>query len=1225
MANTYTITFDANDFTGGATLIRTAARVITNLEPGAVLADTDGKKLYVGDGPVKVNPDGTGEMELLESSSSDYNFTGSIQYWLVLPVVDPSINDTVERRIGPFTVTGDSDLADHAHEFETPATSVTWRDGFVTQVSEIAGTAGESARLAAAMAGAQSGIHNPGALANYRSVIAAGVTAPKIVLTASSSTIEGAVASSWANTIPMLLQQGLRDVTSTTGALGYVPAVATTGAFTAAPPGTRNGTAVMGQHGPGGRALHISASGHHWEHTAHCSRVRVHYGKAAFGGGSTMKVLIDDVEKATLSSIGTVNSSGHVWDSGPLPAGNHKVRVTPPASGFAGIVEAVEFLYDTPAPVVINAAHYGYKLSDWLTTGMELAWQHAASLAADLYVLMPGANDVIAEVPAATYLAQLDQVISKIPAGKPVLIIGQYLRGDATSDPDKVALWAEYQAGHRARATGRVAYVDLAPHWPALVADGSTSDGLMYDTPPVHPNDAGMAKIATVLTAGLGPGSDLTFVLKGEKGDRGLPGVNAVPAKEAVDAYNADLIDDEDSETRGRLNAAIGEQAVPVAQAAAADYLATEPGVADAAALAVNTALAAGGVATLGATQAVTQADRFPLVASFRATNDTTLVSKGTDTGQAWTPIAGILWRVIDNTAALLSSTSSGLIVTDPGVATGNMVVPLTFNTGTPGLAVRYVNASNHLLVRFASNTVELRKRTEGTLSAILASAPLTLVAGTTYRVVIGYEGDQIHVSVDDVWRFSYKMTSGEATQFAAATPVGLYSHSSATPHNRFGYVTVQRGPLPALTKPSEAVATIAPEPIEQPLGLPVMRNLIDGSESNTITNGSLSLVAGYNPNTRGYRIRVNSGTTSETNLYPTASIVTGQCSVIGAMLYVPDPALMENLTVALWHPGPNVWQKTATSISHAWTQGWNMIRWHASAGITAGVLEQWGKGLDRIQIKVDTTAGMDVILGALWAECPDAAPMVLINDGCYKKFLDSGFIPDCIPRKIPLTWASIPMWIENADARAVTLAELEQYGEAVGSVVSIHSYDGASYGSATPEEIRTDNLLALRWLRAHGFTRLRWRAAFTQGNAPEYRAVTDLYMLLRQPITGSTTGLNVWPPIDPFGIRRHTIHGRSSADIDAIFATLKATGDMFMPFTHGIDAAGGNDATPAEWAYFLSKVDVGISEGWLRPTTVERLITDSGIPVRDGGGDWLPEIFNAGGRAWARSIGPHA
>lgn len=361
-----------------------------------------------------------------------------------------------------------------------------------------------TAALSATLAEVLSGVKNPAALAPYHNIDAA-TTARKVVVIGDSIT-DGTLATSYTKTWPHRLQARLRTMLGRTGGVGYVPAANSTPAILPALPLDSSGTAVMWSHGLGGRALYLGEEGHHVTYTTQpCTSVQVHYGKTSLAGGGLL-VEIDGVDQGvTLVCSGEVNSGGHIWTSPQLSSGSHVVKVTPFNPPFVGIVEGVTFANgdESSGVRVYNAGHSGGSVAAFTQSSMDLHWESVAAVDPDLVVIALGANDVASATPAE-FIAGIDTMVSKVPSGVPVLLVGMYLRGDYATESGSTK-WSEMQDGLREMATGRVAYIDLAPHWPELVADGSTSDGLMFDTPPIHPSDAGMDKIATVITAGLSP------------------------------------------------------------------------------------------------------------------------------------------------------------------------------------------------------------------------------------------------------------------------------------------------------------------------------------------------------------------------------------------------------------------------------------------------------------------------------------------------------------------------------------------------------------------------------------------------------------------------------------------------------------------------------------------------------------------------------------------------
>ena len=54
----------------------------------------------------------------------------------------------------------------------------------------------------------------------------------------------------------------------------------------------------------------------------------------------------------------------------------------------------------------------------------------------------------------------------------------------------------------------------------------------------------------------------------------------------------------------------------------------------------------------------------------------------------------------------------------------------------------------------------------------------------------------------------------------------------------------------------------------------------------------------------------------------------------------------------------------------------------------------------------------------------------------------------------------------------------------------------------------------------------------------------------------------------------------------------MKKTHCSLVGYTHDISAEGNYNMRPEQFAYFVSKIQTGIDEGWLEPTTFSRLMT---------------------------------
>lgn len=339
------------------------------------------------------------------------------------------------------------------------------------------------------------GLVNGEALKPWHTALAGWHLAPASIVAIGDSITEGCLASHYTTTWPARLQALVRARLGLTGGLGYVPAAPTTGAVVPNPLNTRVGTANQGAWGLGGRSMHIAgAATQHVTYDAQvCDRIRVWYGKSSFLT-HRLRVLIDGVDQGVeLDCAGPENSDGHSWLSPALTDAAHVVKVVP-ASDFTGIHCGVDFYrgdYNRGVRVY-NAAHYGYTTTSFLTANMEMHWQAVVGVDPDLAIIMLGANDLANAATSPTqYGLNLDAIIAKIPAGVPVLLMSTWRRGDHA---DKDIRWEQMVAQAQARATGRVAFLDVRPWWPTIASVEPTGEGLMTDL--VHPNTAGMEVLA---------------------------------------------------------------------------------------------------------------------------------------------------------------------------------------------------------------------------------------------------------------------------------------------------------------------------------------------------------------------------------------------------------------------------------------------------------------------------------------------------------------------------------------------------------------------------------------------------------------------------------------------------------------------------------------------------------------------------------------------------------
>ena len=334
------------------------------------------------------------------------------------------------------------------------------------------------------------------ALAPWTSALANRETAAAKALIVGDSISAGTGATAWEKTLPVRLQAILRErhpIAGTLGGDGYIP-TSPNGVTTT---GTNSGGTVVGYanaHGLGRQNLQLETADYFEWPAKFCDRVKIYYGKATLSGGGI--VSIDGVDAVTLSSLDTTASDGYVWDSGALTLGWHTVRVRA-TSAFVFILEGAEFMNgdNSKGVHVYSGSQFGLKAQDFAAAGAVRHWEVVATIQPQLVIVNLGVNDWSASARTpAQYLADIDTILATIETTitglYSVVLVQPYKPSRAApgTDPD----WLEMRAGLLARAVGNVTLWDMDAGWPLLVADGSTSAGLMWEgTYPLHPSDLG--------------------------------------------------------------------------------------------------------------------------------------------------------------------------------------------------------------------------------------------------------------------------------------------------------------------------------------------------------------------------------------------------------------------------------------------------------------------------------------------------------------------------------------------------------------------------------------------------------------------------------------------------------------------------------------------------------------------------------------------------------------
>lgn len=389
---------------------------------------------------------------------------------------------------------------------------------------------------------------------------------------------------------------------------------------------------------------------------------------------------------------------------------------------------------------------------------------------------------------------------------------------------------------------------------------------------------------------------------------------------------------------------------------------------------------------------------------------------------------------------------------------------------------------------------------------------------------------------------------------------------------------------------------------------------LVSGQDDETpiVTNSTLSVDdVNFKVGNRAWKI-TTSGATTATAKVSNDLLKHPPASAIGAWVYVDDPGLITQITIEIRLPSTATWTRTESNL----VQGWNLIRFPSSAGASESILiNEWGKGATWVRFIAVTTGATSFTIGRVWAECPPKAQILFIEDGGYTTFLNTGY-QDLKARNIPVTWSLDPAKLGTSlgtKAERITETDVMELGKENNNSMNFHGYTGDPTATMTKEQIRSDVVKSLKWLDQRGFTEgYSWRSAWVQNSATNADAARSLLMAYATP--NSSAALTNFPPTDRWNIPRLALHGMSQSALDSYFNILRVTNQLMVVYTHGIHVdgtTGGADTTPSEWEYFISKIDQGISEGWLEGVTLETLMKRAKVEIKPNSGDWVTDLYH--------------
>jgi peptidoglycan/xylan/chitin deacetylase (PgdA/CDA1 family) len=272
-------------------------------------------------------------------------------------------------------------------------------------------------------------------------------------------------------------------------------------------------------------------------------------------------------------------------------------------------------------------------------------------------------------------------------------------------------------------------------------------------------------------------------------------------------------------------------------------------------------------------------------------------------------------------------------------------------------------------------------------------------------------------------------------------------------------------------------------------------------------------------------------------------------------------------------------------------TSGWNHFRFFTEGAgnvdFTASVTTF------RFIVSHAANTAKNIYIAGLLQIKPDMGNLIIVDDGPYQSFYNIAY-PALKDINCPVTWAIDPLLLGDStdpNRQNCSQAEIDALAYDGISEFSFHNYDGTIMSTATAQEALADTLNCIRYLRKNGIEpRHIFRASWLQNSCPNHD-LADLEVEASATYNGSA-GITMYPFPDKYNIARFSMQGRTTAAIDTIFDKLKNQHCTVFMYTHGISDDSDKNLTNALLQYYVSKIEAGISEGWLNATTYNRLIS---------------------------------
>ena len=302
-----------------------------------------------------------------------------------------------------------------------------------------------------------------------------------------------------------------------------------------------------------------------------------------------------------------------------------------------------------------------------------------------------------------------------------------------------------------------------------------------------------------------------------------------------------------------------------------------------------------------------------------------------------------------------------------------------------------------------------------------------------------------------------------------------------------------------------------------------------------------------YKHNKKSFSIQTLGNTVPEMRITPPNPLDLVGIQEFDLVVYIEDITKVSKIELGVIKTGGGTWSTSTSDIK----EGWNRLRFY----VNEGKITTWDKAdTFRVIIYPVNSADTKVVIADLKALKPNKAKIIMVNDHGYKGFKDTAF-PKLKNIGVPTTFAINPGRLGTPVSGASSILSQEEIEE-----LAISPFAEFSYHTWNPLEKATKDMSAIElkeesakciyYLKKNGLKPdYLWRAAFVQNLAPNHNAIDNMVEAYASWSEGNS--FEAYPFKDSRNIKRITIHGRSTTDIDSYFDTLKKTRCVAIFYTH--------------------------------------------------------------------------